>query len=154
MNDKEINNSSKPARKTGDYRRAIFTFAVLIFVLVLFFTGVSLWQDGTVRNAMQLINYKDSYQVVFLASGQAYFGRIAEITNEYVKLEDAFSIKVQQAPTGEDSTATQSEIKLLSIEDEFYQPEGYMLIEKNAVLFIEELKDSSSIIEIMENYTK
>lgn len=151
MNDKEIDNSSKPARKTGSYGRAIFTFAVLIFVLVLILVGLTLWQDGTVRNAMQLINYQDSYQAVFLTSGQAYFGKITEITNEYVKMEDAFSIKVQQAQTGESATG-QSEIKLLSIEDEFYQPQGYMLIEKNAILFIEELKDSSSIIEVMENY--
>lgn len=80
-----MDNSSKPARKTGSYGRVIFTFAVLVFVLVFIFTAVSLWQDGTVRNAMQLINYKDSYQVVFLVSGQAYFGKITEITNEYVK---------------------------------------------------------------------
>jgi len=69
-------------------------------------------------------------------------------------LEDAFSIKVQQAQAGDESATGQSGIKLLSIEEEFYQPEGYMLIEKNAILFIEELKDSSGIIEIMENYTK
>ncbi|MFA5015030.1 MAG: hypothetical protein WC549_05765 [Actinomycetota bacterium] len=152
MNDQEIKNSPKPVRKAGSYSRALFVFVVLVFILVLIFTGLTLWQDGTVRNAMQLLKYKDSYQVVFLTSGQAYFGKITEITNEYVKVKDAFSIKVQQAQAGEDSTATQSEIKLLSIEDEFYQPEGYMLIEKSAILFIEELKDSSSIIGIMENY--
>ena len=136
----------------GSYGRAIFVFAVLIFVLVLIFTGISLWQDGTVRNAMQLIKYNDSYQVVFLTSGQAYFGNITEITNEYIIMENPFSIKVQQAQADESSQVSQSEIKLLSIEDEFYQPEGYMLIEKSAILFTEELKDSSQIVEIIKNY--
>jgi len=139
-------------KNISSYGRAIFVFAVLIFVLVLIFTGISLWQDGTVRNATQLIKYNDSYQVVFLTSGQAYFGNITEITNEYIIMENPFSIKVQQAQTDESSQVSQSEIKLLSIEDEFYQPEGYMLIEKSAILFMEELTDSSQIVEIIKNY--
>ena len=142
----------KKIKNVSSYGRAIFVFAVLIFVLVLIFTGISLWQDGTVRNATQLIKYNDSYQAVFLTSGQAYFGNITEITNEYIIMEDPFSIKVQQAQTDESSQVSQSEIKLLSIKDEFYQPEGYMLIEKSAILFMEELTDSSQIVEIIKNY--
>jgi hypothetical protein len=142
----------KKIKNVNSYGRAIFVFAVLIFVLVLIFTGISLWQDGTVRNATQLIKYNDSYQVVFLTSGQAYFGNITEITNEYIIMENPFSIKVQQAQTDGSSQVSQSEIKLLSIKDEFYQPEGYMLIEKSAILFMEELTDSSQIVEIIKNY--
>jgi hypothetical protein len=67
-------------------------------------------------------------------------------------MENPFSIKVQQAQADEGSQVGQSGVILLSIEDEFYQPEGYMLIEKSSVLFIEELKDSSQIIEIIKNY--
>ena len=152
MDDKKIKKASKPVGNVNSYGRAIFVFAILIFVLVLIFTGISLWQDGTIRNTVQLFKYKGSYQVVFLTSGQAYFGNITEITNEYIIVENPFSIKVQQKQADEDAQVSQSEIKLLSIEDEFYQPEGYMLIEKNAILFMEELKDSSQIIEIIENY--
>jgi len=148
MNDKK----TKKAKNATSYGRAIFVFAILIFVLVLIFTGVSMWQNGTVKNTIQVFKYKDTYQVVFLTSGQAYFGNITEITNEYIVMENPFSIKVQQTQAGEEGQSTGSEIKLLSIEDEFYQPEGYMLIEKSAILFIEELKDSSQIIEIIENY--
>lgn len=69
-----------------------------------------------------------------------------------ILLKDPYSIKVQQKQTDEEGQAKQSEIKLLSIEDEFYKPKGYMLIEKSVINFIEELKDSSQIIEIIENY--
>ena len=147
MNDKETNKGN-----VGGYGRKIFVFAVLIFVLVLIFAGISLWQDGTIRNTTQLLKYKDTYQVAFLTSGQAYFGNITEITDEYIIMENPFSIKVQQTQAGEEGQSTGSEIKLLSIEDEFYQPKDYMLIEKSAILFIEELNDSSQIIEIIENY--
>ena len=142
----------KKTKNVNDYGKAVLVFAILIFVSILIFTSISLWQNGTVRNTIQLLKYRGSYQAVFLTSGQAYFGNITEITDEYIIMKKPFSIKVQQKQTDEDAQVSQSEIKLLSIEDEFYQPEGYMLIEKNAILFIEELKDSSQIIEIIENY--
>ena len=142
----------KKTKNVNNYGKAVLVFAILIFVSILIFTSISLWQNGTVRNTIQLLKYRGSYQAVFLTSGQAYFGNITEITDEYIIMKKPFSIKVQQKQTDEDAQVSQSEIKLLSIEDEFYQPEGYMLIEKNAILFIEELKDSSQIIEIIENY--
>lgn len=142
----------KKTKNVNDYGKAVLVFAILIFVSILIFTSISLWQNGTVRNTIQLLKYRGSYQAVFLTSGQAYFGNITEISDEYIIIKKPFSIKVQQKQTDEDAQVSQSEIKLLSIEDEFYQPEGYMLIEKNAILFIEELKDSSQIIEIIENY--
>jgi len=152
MNDKEINKAPKHVKNINGYGKAILVFTILIFVLVLIFVSISLWQDGTARNTIQLLKYRGSYQAVFLTNGQAYFGNITEITNEYILLKDPYSIKVQQKQTDEEGQAKQSEIKLLSIEDEFYKPEGYMLIEKSAINFIEELKDSSQIIDIIENY--
>jgi len=152
MNDKEINKAPKHVKNINGYGKAILVFTILIFVSVLIFVSISLWQDGTARNTIQLLKYRGSYQAVFLTNGQAYFGNITEITNEYILLKDPYSIKVQQKQTDEEGQAKQSEIKLLSIEDEFYKPEGYMLIEKSAINFIEELKDSSQIIDIIENY--
>lgn len=152
MNNKKIKKAPESAESVKNYGKAIFVFSVLIFVLVSIFAGISLWQNGTARNVIQLFKYKDSYQVVFLTSGQAYFGNITEITDEYVRMENPFSVKVQQKQANEEGQSIGSEIKLLSIEDEFYQPEGYMLIEKSGILFIEELNNSSQIIEIIENY--
>ncbi|MBA7560118.1 hypothetical protein ES695_11890 [Candidatus Atribacteria bacterium 1244-E10-H5-B2] len=152
MNDKEIKKVPKRVRNIKGYGKAILVFTILIFVSVLIFVSISLWQDGAARNTIQLLKYRDSYQVVFLTNGQAYFGNITEITNEYILLKDPYSIKVQQKQTDEEGQTKESEIKLLSIEDEFYKPKGYMLIEKSVINFIEELKDSSQIIDIIKNY--
>lgn len=152
MNDKEINKAPKHVKNINGYGKAILVFTILIFISVLIFVSISLWQDGTARNTIQLLKYRGSYQAVFLTNGQAYFGNITEITNEYILLKDPYSIKVQQKQTDEEGQTKQSEIKLLSIEDEFYKPKGYMLIEKSAINFIEELKNSSQIIDIIENY--
>ncbi len=146
-----MNDNIKKKNKKS-YGKASFVFTILIFVLIIIFFGIFSWQNGMIRNTVQLLKYKDSYQAVFLTNGQAYFGNITEITNEYIILEEPYSIKLQQKQTdGEEETA-QSEVKLLSIEDEFYKPVGYMLIKKSQINFIEELQDSSQIIEIIENY--
>jgi hypothetical protein len=152
MDNKKTKKASKPVGTVKSYGKSIFVFTILIFVLVIILIGTSMWQDGSVRNIIQSFKYKDSYQVVFLTNGQAYFGNITEITNEYIILKDPYSIKVQQTQADEEGQETSSEIKLLSIKDEFYEPEGYMLIEKSGINYIEELQDSSQIINIIENY--
>ncbi|HEY0087448.1 MAG TPA: hypothetical protein VGB37_01320 [Candidatus Lokiarchaeia archaeon] len=152
MDNKKTKKASKPVGTVKSYGKSIFVFTILIFVLVIIFISTSIWQDGTVRNMIQSFKYKDSYQVLFLDNGQAYFGNITEITDEYIILKDPYSIKVQQTQADEEGQETSSEIKLLSIEDEFYKPEGYMLIEKSGINYIEELQDSSQIINIIENY--
>lgn len=146
MNDKMKEKNKK------SYGKASFVFTILIFVLLLIFFGIFSWQNGIIRNTVQLLKYKDSYQAIFLTNGQAYFGNITEITNEYIILEEPYSIKLQQKQTDGEGETAQSEVKLLSIEDEFYKPVGYMLIKKSQINFIEELQDSSQIIEIIENY--
>jgi len=146
MNDKMEKQNKKSYGKTS------FVFTILIFVLLITFFGIFSWQNGIIRNTVQLLKYKDSYQAVFLTNGQAYFGNITEITNEYIILEEPYSIKLQQKQTDGEGETAQSEVKLLSIEDEFYKPVGYMLIKKSQINFIEELQDSSQIIEIIENY--
>jgi hypothetical protein len=152
MNEGKEEQKSKYAKGTNNYMKKIFISTILIFVLLLIFVAAFLWQDGIVRNAIQLFKYRDSYQAVFLNNGQVYFGNIVELTNEYVVLEEPYSIKLQQKQTDAEGETVQSEVKLLSIKDEFYKPDGYMLIKKSEILFIEELQDSSQIIDIIENY--
>ncbi len=147
-----VKKTTKVSKAPKDYGKAILVLTTLIFVLVLIFTSISLWQNGMARNTIQLLKYRDSYQAVFLNNGQVYFGNITEVTNKYIILKDPYSIKLQQTQADEEGSTTQSEVKLLSIEDEFYKPAGYMLIEKSGILFIEELQDSSQIIGIIESY--
>jgi len=147
----KIKSAPKSVKNTNN-GKAILVFTILIFVLVLLFISTSFWQNGTIRNTVQLLKFKNSYQVIFLNNGQAYFGNITEITNKYIILKDPYFIKVQQKQIEDEDQTTQPEIKLLSIKDEFHSPKDYMLIEKSGVLFIEELKDSSQIIDIIGNY--
>ncbi len=154
MEGETLENSPRHAIRTNNYGRAILIFTILIFISVLLFIGASLWQNGTIRNIIQLFKFRDSYQAIFLNSGQVYFGNITEITEKYIILKDPYSIKVQQKQLEGENQTTQQEVKLVSIKDEFHKPKNYMLIEKSGVNYIEELEDYSYIIDIIQNYKK
>lgn len=125
---------------------------ILLFVLVIAFIGVSLWQDGTFRNISQTLRFKNSYQAVFLNNGQLYFGKITEITNAYIIMDRPHFLQLAQEPIDQEEQEVQPEMKLISIKDEFHKPKDFILIEKSSVIFIEELRSVSQIADAIENF--
>lgn len=138
------------AKDWSRFRKQILIFVILIFVLVLIFVYVNFWQNGYIKNIAQAIKFRGSYQAVFLSSGQVYFGKITELTNKYIVLNNPYYIQISQTKVTEENP--QPEMKLIAIKDEFHKPKDFMLIERSSVIFIEELRDNSQIVEIIENY--
>lgn len=132
------------------FRKQILIFVILIFILALIFVYVGFWQNGYIKNITQLIRFRNSYQAVFLSSGQVYFGKITEFTSKYIVLNNPYYIQISQTEISEENP--QPEMKLIAIKNEFHKPKDFMLIEKSSVIFIEELKNTSQIVDIIENY--
>jgi len=144
--------NSKHNSRDSTYIKLSLIFTILIFVVLLIFASITLWQNGTVRNITSTIQFKSSYQVVFLENSQVYFGKITEVTNRYVILQKPHFIQVQQEQLNLKEQEDQPEMKLISVKDEFHKPKDYMIIEKSSVMFIEELRASSQIVDIIENH--
>ena len=138
------------AKDLSRFRKQILIFVILIFVLALIFVYVSFWQNGYIKNITQVIKFRNSYQAVFLSNDQVYFGKITELTNKYIVLNNPYYIQINQTTVSEENP--QPEMKLIAIKDEFHKPKDFMLIEKSSVIFIEELRDTSQIVDIIENY--
>jgi hypothetical protein len=150
-NSKSIQVIKAPAHaKDPHFRKQILIFIILIFVLILVFVYVSFWQNGYIKNITQVIRFRNSYQAVFLSNGQVYFGKTTEFTNKYIVLNSPYYIQMSQTEISKDNP--QPEMKLIAIKDEFHKPKDFMLIEKSSVIFIEELRDTSQIVDIIENY--
>lgn len=90
------------------------------------------------------------YQAVFLTNGQTYFGRYLDRLGPYVKIEDAFYI--QQQPAAEEGQ--QGDLKLVRRGSELHQPDPEMLIPKDAVLFVEDLRPDSQVAVFMDKNGK
>ena len=149
MNGKEEHSQKHSPQKRGAIKLVVI---ILVLVLAVTFIGVSLWQDGTFRNVSQTIRFKNSYQAVFLSNGQLYFGKITEITNEYIMMDSPHFLQLAQEPGEQVESEVQPEMKLISIKDEFHKPKDFVMIEKSSVIFIEELRGASQIADAIENF--
>jgi hypothetical protein len=111
--------------------------AITLFVGAVFFTQ---WWDFTVPAL------RAPYQAVFLANGQTYFGRYYDRIGAYAKIEDVYYLQQTQ---GTDPNAA-AETRIVRRGNELHEPAPRMLIPKSAILFVEDLTDSSPISQFMQ----
>lgn len=88
----------------------------------------------------------DRWQAVFLSNGQVYFGHLTVASDEFYDLREAFYIR--ESPPAEEGQPPTREVRALSTE--FHQPENRMLIRKEEVLFVENLRPDSDVAEAIE----
>lgn len=88
------------------------------------------------------------YQAVFLVNGQTYFGRYLDRLGPYIKVEEPFYI--QQQGTGVQTVGVTPELKIVRRGGELHQPGTEMLIPKDAILFVEDLRVDSQVAQFMD----
>lgn len=90
----------------------------------------------------QLIN-KDAYQAVFLSNNQIYFGHLVIDSTDYLRLQDVYYIQVNEK--------NQTKNRLVRLGDtEPHGPNNEMILNKETVLFWENLKSDSPIVQGIE----
>jgi hypothetical protein len=128
-------------RRSSALPAKLALFAALFIAALLFVQ----WWDFAVPSIGHT-----TYQAVFLANGQTYFGRYYDRLGPYAKIENAFYI--QQTPAAEADATPES--KLVRRGSELHEPTSAMLIAKTAILFVEDLQEGSSVAEFMRKETK
>lgn len=97
------------------------------------------------------------YQAVFLTNGQVYFGRIKSVSKESISLNDIYYLQVQQQvqPDEKNKTAQQDQqLSLAKLGGELHGPEDNMYINRDQVLFWENLKDEGKVVQAIKNVKK
>ncbi len=86
------------------------------------------------------------YQAVFLDNGQVYFGKLERSRSDFYLLTDVFylqsGVSVDQA----------SSLSLTKLGSEAHGPEDRMEINKEHILFIEDMKNDSKVIQAIQQY--
>lgn len=96
---------------------------------------------------------KDSYQAVFLSNGQVYFGKVSNLSKQHVTLTDTYYLIRGQAiqsqtPEGENQGQTETAFGLRKLgENEVHGPVDEMVINRDHILFVEELKDEGALVQ-------
>lgn len=112
--------------------------AVLGFALVF---GVVRWWDFALPDF-----FSPRYQAVFLSNGQTYFGHFIDRIGPYVKVEGAYYI--QQTNTADEQAPPES--RLIKRGNELHQPLPVVLIPRTAILFVEDLRPDSAVVQFMQ----
>lgn len=123
-----------------DKNQRIFLGIFAVIILVIIFASV--WGRSGVN--------KDGYQTVFLTNGQVYFGKLEDEKSKYAKLTDVYYLRRNQQVQPQLDQAPQ--LSLIKLGDELHGPEDEMLINREHIVFWENLKENSRVVEIIQRH--
>jgi hypothetical protein len=137
-------------------RRKFLLMTGTALILIAIAVGWSWWLFGrsVPFNENKNIN-KDEYQAIFLTNGQVYFGKLANLNNKYVTVTDIYYLQVQQNQGLQGSTSSgdsNSQVSLAKLGSELHGPEDKMYISSDQMLFWENLKGSSKVVQAIDKY--
>lgn len=89
----------------------------------------------------------DGYQVVYMTSGQAYFGKLKNTSGEYLVLATPYTA---QDVKGEGDNV-QSSTTLVKVSQQQYGPTEVMSLKSDQVLFWQNLRDDSKVAQAIKN---
>lgn len=97
------------------------------------------------------------YQAVFFTNGQVYFGKLQVMNSGYFKLTDIFYLQAQSTAANSQnpqaSTNSQSpDVQLIKLGGEIHAPTDEMVINKDQVLFFENLKKDGKVSQSITTY--
>ncbi len=129
---------SRPQRRGG-----WLIFVIIILVII----GAAWWlKAGRPRGG---VSAADNYQAVFLTNNQVYFGKVSGLNKPYVTLKDIFYLQVSQ-PLQPSEPA--NNVNLIKLGAELHGPQDLMTINRDHILFIEELKPDSQVVQAITKY--
>lgn len=120
----------------------LILIALIVLVLIvrtqLFRAGISMLFAPSAADVID----RSAYQAVFLANGATYFGKLQEQGDSWLLLSDVFYL----------SASDQSGTQLIKRGSEPQGPREPMIIPKQQVLFIENLRDDSDIVTLIKRF--
>ena len=116
---------------------------IVISIISVFFYSFLLTPYYKTRYQEKLIK-SDSYQAVFLENDQIYFGKLKDIDFQYLILEEVYYVRLE----GEGATSG----RLVRLgETEPHGPQNQMIINRDHILFWENLKPDSPVVQTILN---
>ena len=105
-------------------------------------------------------NNSSGWQAVFLTNGQVYFGHLSDMNQQFVKLTNIFYLQVNQqqslqsSSSSSPSTGSSSSpnLTLIKLGNELHGPTDQMNINRDQILFTEDLKSSSQVVSSINKY--
>ena len=115
-----------------------FTILIIAFFGVLFLTKNLKYDQYEEHDFID----PNTYQSVSLTNNQLYFGHLKNISPEYLILNDVYYVRIDNDGSGQ-------LVKLGTIES--HKPQDKMVINKDQVIFWENLQFESPVVKTIQN---
>lgn len=106
------------------------------------------------------VDKTNAYYAVFLTNDQVYFGHLSNVNDSYLNLTNIYYLQLakplQATSTSAEANLTDagnSQLTLIKLGKEIHGPKDAMQINRQNVLFYEELNDDSQVVKTI-NKTK
>jgi hypothetical protein len=133
---------------------------LVVVVAVLVILGV-LFRDKLFSGKTAGTEKSSGYQSVFLTNGQVYFGKMSGHDDNYATLKDIYYLQVTTPPglQGSQSQASaaqqaQQQLSLVKLGQELHGPVDSMQINRDQILFFEDMKEDGKVMQAIREYQK
>lgn len=130
--------------------------AVIAIVIISFGVqyGMAKVKTTSSESSQNLKTNDSSYYAVFLNNDQVYFGHLSGVNDQYITMTDIYYLQLAQSLQSGDQKKidannpdTKSQISLVKLGQEFHGPKDEMVVNRDNILFYEELKSDSKVIK-------
>lgn len=154
--------SMSPMGSRGGSRNNM-PWIILAVVILLVIIGAVLFRDklfpsqgeGEGTKAEETLS---GYQAVFLTNGQVYFGKLSDVSATYATLNDIYYLQVTQPPLQgsqpEGQQQAQPQLSLVKLGQELHGPVDEMKINREQILFYEDIKEDGRVMQAIREYQK
>lgn len=141
-----VTKSRRQKRERGAMRiSGRLIFGIISVIVVLALVGLVIWLAPKLFNSAPVID-SSKYQAVQLTNGQAYFGKLSVMNNDYFKLSNVYYIQQKDST---DSSSSSTNQQLVRLSEGTYGIEDNMVIPKGQILFYENLQSNGQIAQLM-----
>lgn len=112
------------------------------------------------KNTNTASSKSSGYQAVFLTNGQVYFGKLSDSTGSYATLKDIYYLQVTTPPIqgsqqqGQQAQNQQQQLSLVKLGNELHGPVDEMKINRDQILFFEDIKEDGRVMQAIREYQK
>lgn len=149
MNTQASSNHPQPHRLRKAYRKpGALVLTILIVLIGAVLAASLLLPKGERINAA-------GYQVVYLTNNQAYFGKLKNTSGEYLVIQSPYApqnvAQPNQDEAQENAAVANNQTTLLKVRDQVYGPEDSISIKSDQVLFWQNLRDDSKVVQAIKS---
>lgn len=147
---------SKKDKKFGKKWTFVIKWASVLLLVsgtILVVALVALIGFSKTQEESKYVN-KDQYQAVFLNGGQVYFGKITNLNDRYMAVNDIYYLRVNQTvqPNSNSNAQDSNDVSLVKLGCELHGPQDQMVI--NQIVFWENLKSDGQVAKAVAEYQK